>query len=97
MGENPDSRPVLSFERVRRYEESVLFNSGCLRAAFWQLLILGEAAWYTGLPPSRPHHLAIFLRSGNRSLGEYTIYTRRVLGVFAAISQQRVTDRGPGR
>jgi len=23
---------------------------------------LGEAAWSTGLPPSRSHHLAIFLR-----------------------------------
>lgn len=26
-------------------------------------LNLGEAAWYTGLPPSRSHHLAIFMRT----------------------------------
>jgi hypothetical protein len=28
-----------------------------------RLLILGEAAWPTGSPPSRFHHLAMFLRS----------------------------------
>jgi len=25
---------------------------------------LGEAAWLTGFPPSRFHHLAFFMRSG---------------------------------
>jgi len=29
---------------------------------FMRYLNLGEAAWYTGLPPSRSHHLAIFMR-----------------------------------
>ena len=30
-----------------------------------QLTDLGEAAWFTGLPPSRTHHLAIFMRRGD--------------------------------
>jgi len=30
---------------------------------FEQQIDLGEAVWSTGLPPSRSHHLALFVRA----------------------------------
>lgn len=43
---------------------------------FMRYLNLGEAAWYTGLPPSRSHHLAIFMRPA-RLPQRFTTETRR--------------------
>jgi hypothetical protein len=38
-------------------------KKGCLE----QLTNLGEAAWHTGFPPSRSHHLAFFMRARSDS------------------------------
>lgn len=43
---------------------------------FMRHLNLGEAAWFTGLPPSRSHHLAIFMRMV-RLPQRFTTETRR--------------------
>lgn len=41
-----------------------------INAAVWRLMDLGEAVWFTGLPPSRFHHLAFFMRTVCRAVSE---------------------------
>ena len=39
----------------------ILIAEWRINAAVWRLMDLGEAVWFTGLPPSRFHHLAFYI------------------------------------
>ena len=62
------------FFHLTGYSEDVSFfqliivAEGRNNAAVWQLIDLGEAVWFTGLPPSRFHHLAYFMRAASDRL-----------------------------